>query len=141
MAAVTALTPAPLRGRDRELAVIGELLAYVRRGRGAVLLAEGRAGFGKTRLLTEAAAMAARAGFRAGIGAVPPSDQVVPMGGLVAALFDGREPLVEPGARHRLHYLPEQRYWLLEELESLLEETALASPVWLSGRCSDSVRG
>jgi len=33
------------------------------------------------------------------------------------------------GARHRLHFLPEQRYWLLEELESLLEEAALASPL------------
>src|SRR6202030_4831245 len=42
---------------------------------------------------------------------------------------DAREPLVAPPARPRLPYLPEQRYWLLEELESLLEEAALASPV------------
>jgi DNA-binding CsgD family transcriptional regulator/tetratricopeptide (TPR) repeat protein len=135
--AAPALTPAPLRGRDGELAVIGEQLAYARRGRGTVLLAEGRAGSGKTRLLAEAAAMAARAGFRVGMGAVAPGDQVVPMGGLVAALFDGREPLIDPGARHRLHYLPEQRYWLLEELESLLEEAALASPVLV---CIDDLR-
>ena len=58
------------------------------------------------------------------------------MAGLVAALFDGREPLVDPAARHRLHFLPEQRYWLLEELESLLEEAALASPVLV---CIDDV--
>src|SRR5258708_35878794 len=51
------------------------------------------------------------------------------MGGLGAAMFDGREPLVDPGALRSLHFLPEQRYWLLEELESLLEEAALASPV------------
>ena len=73
--------------------------------------------------------MADRAGVRAGFGAVQASDQVVPMGGLVAALFDGREPLVDPAARHWLHFLPDQRYWLLEELGSLLEEAALASPV------------
>src|SRR6202030_2314984 len=42
---------------------------------------------------------------------------------------DAREPLVAPPARPRLPYLPEQRYWLLEELESLLEEAALAFPV------------
>jgi hypothetical protein len=116
--------------------VIGERLAAARQGRGAVLFVQGRAGFGKTRLLAEAAAMAGRAGIRAGFGAVQASDQVVPMGGLVAALFDGREPLVDPAARHRLHFLPEQRYWLLEELESLLEEAALASPVLV---CIDDV--
>jgi AAA ATPase domain len=109
--------------------VIGERLAAAREGRGAVVFVQGRAGFGKTRLLAEAAAMAGRAGVRAGFGAVQASDQVVPMAGLVAALFDGREPLVDPAARCRLHFLPEQRYWLLEELESLLEEAALASPV------------
>jgi DNA-binding CsgD family transcriptional regulator len=125
-----------LRGRNGELVVIGERLAAARQGRGAVLFVQGRAGFGKTRLLAEAAAMAGRAGIRAGFGAVQASDQVVPMGGLVAALFDGREPLVDPAARHRLHFLPEQRYWLLEELESLLEEAALASPVLV---CIDDV--
>ena len=109
--------------------MIGERLAAAREGCGAVVFVQGRAGFGKTRLLTEAAAMADPAGVRAGFGVVQASDQVVPMGGLVAALFDGREPLVDPAARHRLHFLPEQRYWLLEELESLLEEAALASPV------------
>jgi DNA-binding CsgD family transcriptional regulator len=109
--------------------VIGERLAAVREGRSTVLFVQGRAGLGKTRLLAEAVAMANRTGVRAGFGAVQASDQVVPMGGLVAALFDGREPLVDPAARHRLLFLPEQRYWLLEELGSLLEEAALASPV------------
>ena len=109
--------------------MIGEQLAGAREGRGAVLFVQGRAGFGKTRLLAEAAAMAGQAGVRAGFGAVQASDQVVPMAGLIAALFDGREPLVDPAARHRLPFLPEQRYWLLEELESLLEQAALASPV------------
>ncbi len=109
--------------------MIGERLAAAREGRGAVLFLPGRAGFGKTRLLAEAVAMAGRTGVRAGFGAVQASDQAVPMSGLIAALFDGREPLVDPGALRSLHFLPEQRYWLLEELESLLEEAALASPV------------
>jgi hypothetical protein len=47
-----------LRGRDGELAVIGERLADARDGRGTVLFVQGRAGYGKTRLLAEAAAMA-----------------------------------------------------------------------------------
>jgi DNA-binding CsgD family transcriptional regulator len=118
--------------------VISETLAGARRGHGAILFVGGRAGFGKTRLLAEAAAMARRGGFRVGAGAVAPSDQVVPMGGLLSALFDGREPLADPGAQRRLPYLPEQRYWLLDELESLLEEAALASPVLI---CIDDMCG
>jgi hypothetical protein len=79
----------------------GRRLGWTRR-RGAVLFVQGRAGFGKTRLLAEAAAMASQAGVRAGLGAVQASDQVVPMAGLITALFDGREPLVDPAVRHRL---------------------------------------
>jgi predicted ATPase len=109
--------------------VIGERLVGVREGRGAVLFVQGRAGLGKTRLLAEAVAIASRMAVRSGFGAVQASDQVVPMGGLIAALFDGREPLIDPAARLRLLFRPEQRYWLLEELGSLLEEAALAFPV------------
>jgi DNA-binding CsgD family transcriptional regulator len=127
-----------LRGRDGEIAVIGDTLASARRGREAILFVAGRPGFGKTRLLSEAAALAKRRGFRVGAGAVAPSDQVVPMGGLLSALFDGREPLADPSVRRRLPYLPEQRYWLLDELESLLEQAAVASPVLI---CIDDMCG
>jgi hypothetical protein len=44
-----------LRGRDGELVVIGERLADARDGRGTVLFVQGRAGYGKTRRLAEAA--------------------------------------------------------------------------------------
>jgi DNA-binding CsgD family transcriptional regulator len=49
-----------------------------------------------------------------------------------AALFDGQCPLVSPGERSRLHYLPEQRYWLLEEIESLIEQAAVAHPLLIA---------
>src|ERR1700691_2951859 len=68
------LTPTPLRGRDGEIAVIGDTLASARRGQEAILFVAGRPGFGKTRLLAEAAALAKRRGFRVGAGAVAPSD-------------------------------------------------------------------
>src|SRR3954468_5692463 len=53
-----------LRGRDRELEVIGEGLASAAAGRGGVLLVDGAPGVGKSRLLAEAAAMARRLGVR-----------------------------------------------------------------------------
>jgi hypothetical protein len=49
----------PLRGRDDAIAVIDGALSDVRNGRGAVILVEGGAGLGKTRLLAEAESLLA----------------------------------------------------------------------------------
>jgi hypothetical protein len=55
----------PLRGRDDAIAVIDGALSDARNGRGAVILVEGGAGLGKTRLLAEAESLAESAGVRA----------------------------------------------------------------------------
>ncbi|GAA3445220.1 BTAD domain-containing putative transcriptional regulator [Planomonospora venezuelensis] len=52
-----------LVGRERQLGRIGALVAEVRRGRGGVLLIEGEAGIGKTRLARAAAGEAAARGM------------------------------------------------------------------------------
>lgn len=109
--------------------MIGERLAGARDGHGATILVEGRAGFGKSRLLEEASKMAGRLDMRVGVGAAEPGDHVVPMGSLIAALFEPPAPLLGPGALTDLHALPEQRYWLLQEIESLLEHAALEAPL------------
>jgi DNA-binding CsgD family transcriptional regulator/tetratricopeptide (TPR) repeat protein len=118
-----------LRGRDAELAVVGERLTRARAGGGATIFIEGPSGFGKTRLLTEAADMARRLGVQVGTAAVDVRDRLVPMGVLIEALFDGSPPLLDRGALRDLPMLAEQRYWLLEELEALLERAALESPL------------
>jgi hypothetical protein len=41
------------------------------------------------------------------------------------ALFDGREPILERAALRTEHTPPERRYWLLQDLETLLEKAAL----------------
>ena len=48
----------PVRGRDIELTVLGEHLDHLLSGVGTVVLVEGGAGMGKSRLLDEVAAMA-----------------------------------------------------------------------------------
>ena len=55
---MTARNSVPLRGRDAELARIKRRLQEVAAGVGAVIVIEGRAGLGKTRLLEECAALA-----------------------------------------------------------------------------------
>jgi predicted ATPase len=53
-----------LRGRESELAVLGECLSGVARGEAGMLLVEGPAGIGKSSLLAEARVMAGRMGVK-----------------------------------------------------------------------------
>lgn len=55
-----------LRGREQELSVIRRRLNQVRAGTGCVVVVEGSAGLGKTRLLDECASMAEELSFRVG---------------------------------------------------------------------------
>lgn len=65
-----------VRGRDTELAILGERLDRVRSGTGALVLVEGGPGMGKSRLLEEAVAIAHRLSFRAGTGIAEAGDGV-----------------------------------------------------------------
>ena len=58
------MVPSLLLERERELAVISEALERARTGDGAVLLAEGPAGIGKTALLEQARSRATGLGMR-----------------------------------------------------------------------------
>lgn len=127
----TSRTPV-VRGRDAELASIGVQLDRVRSGVGAVVLVEGEPGIGKTRLLAEADRVAGRLGFRVGAGAAEPGAGVVELAPLMTALFDGSHPLLERSGLAELRSLPEQRYWLLQDLETLLERAALDGPLLIS---------
>ena len=128
-----ATPPTPvIRGRDTELASIGVQLDRVRSGVGAVVLVEGEPGMGKTRLLDEAARVARRLAFRVGAGAAEPGAGVVELAPLMTALFDGSHPLLERSGLREIHSLPEERYWLLQELQTMLERSALDGPLVIS---------
>jgi DNA-binding CsgD family transcriptional regulator len=127
----TSSTPV-VRGRDAELASIGVQLDRVRSGAGAVVLVEGEPGIGKSRLLEEAARVARRLAFRVGSGAAEPGAGVVELAPLMTALFDGSHPLLERSALRELRSLPEERYWLLQDLQAMLERSALDGPLLIS---------
>lgn len=118
-----------IRGRDAELAVLGELLGRVRSGSAAVLLIEGAAGMGKSRLIGEGVRMAQRLSLPVGVGAAEPSESIAELAPLLRALFDGPEPLLDRAGLSSLHSAPEQRYWRLQELQSLLERAAMDRPL------------
>jgi tetratricopeptide (TPR) repeat protein len=126
-----------VRGRDAELAVLGTHLDRARSGVGAVVLVEGAPGMGKSRLLAEAARMAGRLSFRVGSGAAEPVESAVELAPLMAALFEGPEPLLDGEDLHTRHALPEHRYWLLQDVQAMLERAALEQPLLV---CVDDVQ-
>jgi DNA-binding CsgD family transcriptional regulator/tetratricopeptide (TPR) repeat protein len=119
-------------GRDAELALVRGELERLADGAEAVVVVEGAAGMGKSRLLAEVAAIARSLGIRVGTSAADPSETVVELAALLAALFDGAEPLLDPGGLSTLHAQPEQRFWLLRDLQQLLERAALDSPLLIA---------
>jgi predicted ATPase len=118
----------PLRGREQELATIRRRLSQVRAGTGGVVVVEGSAGLGKTRLLDECISVAGELSFRVGRGAAEPG-RVIELGALFDALFEGEPPLADRRALNDVHASSEFLFWLLQDVQSLIEEAALRDPV------------
>jgi predicted ATPase len=141
-------TLSPIRGRDDQLKLITNLLERVRGGVGGVAIIEGAAGLGKTRLLMAAQSMAQSLSFRSGLGAAEPGHSAVEMAALIEALFGGDEPLIERTALRSREASYEERFWLLQDVQSLLERAALRQPLlvclddlqWADVGCSFALR-
>jgi len=119
-------------GREAELALIRGELDRLSAGAEAVIVVEGAAGMGKSRLLAEVSSIARSLGIRVGGAAADPSEMVVELATLLAALFDGAEPLLDHDELRTLHAQPEHRFWLLRDVQQLLERAALESPLLIS---------
>jgi DNA-binding CsgD family transcriptional regulator len=117
------------RGRDHELTVLGEELARTRSGSGAVVLIEGVPGIGKSRLIAEAVHIARRLSIRTGSATAEAARGLVDLASLLGALFEGADPLLDPTRLAELRTASAQRYWLLEDLQSLLEQAAMDAPM------------
>jgi DNA-binding CsgD family transcriptional regulator len=125
----TAIATTVLHGRDPELTVLREALSFLRSGTGVVVVIEGSPGIGKSSLLAEAARTAGRLPARVGLGDADPSEAVVELAPLLRALFDGAAPLLKRSGPPVARSGPEQRYWLIQDLESLLEAAAAVAPL------------
>jgi DNA-binding CsgD family transcriptional regulator len=119
----------PLRCRDDELDRLTEQLDRLRTGVGAVWLIEGAAGLGKSRLLDEVLRAARAADFDVGHGVAEPADRAVQLAPLMDALFGGPSPPLSRADLGAPASPREQRYWLLQDIQELLEQTALRRPL------------
>ena len=92
--------------------------------------------------------MATELGFRVGRGGVEPYRRVTQLGALFHALFEGEAPLANRRALGDSHASPEFLYWLIQDLESFIEEAALNDPVliclddlhWATASCAVAMR-
>jgi DNA-binding CsgD family transcriptional regulator len=117
--------------------MIAGFLERVRSGVGGVVIIEGAAGLGKTRLLAEARAAARTLSFRTGLGAAEPGHSSVQLAVLMEALLGGAEPLLERAALGSRDGSREEPFWLLQDIQSLMERAALRQPLLV---CLDDVQ-
>jgi DNA-binding CsgD family transcriptional regulator len=117
-----------LRGRARELEALGSQLEAVQSGRGGVVLITGVPGIGKSALLDIAAAMARERRIEVFRGTGGIAAQAIPFGPLLDALMSAPGAPVDPRVLRDLSRSPDQRFWLLREVQESLERVALRAP-------------
>ena len=108
-------------------------LQRVRAGAGGVVIIEGDAGLGKTRLLAAARATARALEFRTGLGTAEPGHGSV----LMEALFGGTDPLIDRTSLGSSDRSREEPFWLLADIQTLMERAALRQPLVV---CLDDVQ-
>jgi len=119
----------PLRGRDADVRRLSQSIEAVAAGRGGVLLVEGAAGLGKSRLLQEAAKWAHRVGIDVARGGADELRRLLPLAPLLAAVH-GTMQLIgddqEPGTAYPLEY---DRSRLIERITVTLRDRGPSRPI------------
>jgi DNA-binding NarL/FixJ family response regulator/uncharacterized protein (UPF0147 family) len=118
-----------LLSRQPELDALRGQLTELRAGNGSVVIVTGPAGLGKTALLAEAIRLAADQGIATFSGGADPAAQTVPLGPILDAIVSADEPPVDPARLHELNQSPDERFWLLRELQEGLEQAARRAPL------------
>ncbi|WP_165552914.1 helix-turn-helix transcriptional regulator [Kribbella speibonae] len=121
-----------LRGREAELEVLRERLDAVRAGAGDTVVLTGLAGMGKTVLLDSVVRIAEDAGVTVFRSVCDIAGHAIPLGPLLQALVHAPGAPVDPAVLRELSQSPDQRFWLLRELQEAIERVALDTPVLIS---------
>jgi DNA-binding CsgD family transcriptional regulator len=131
-----------LLGRDRELSLVGAVMATLWHGSAATVLVEGEAGIGKTCLVRRIADDARSRGFAVFRGGAHPFERTRPFGA-VASTFDLSQRSPDPRraavgrllagdldtADPRVGPAPDLRYRVVEEILDLVETSSARQPV------------
>lgn len=117
---------APLRGRSQESAAFSALVSGLADGAGGITVLTGAPGIGKTRLLDEAARMAADQGIQVARGAADELDRVSPWGPLLQAL---RPAVLGEEELSSVRTLIDQRGAVIDVLGAAIERATGSRPL------------
>jgi DNA-binding CsgD family transcriptional regulator len=124
------LATSPIRGRAEELKEISAQIQALPQGcGGGVLVIEGPAGIGKSRLLTEALKLADKAGVRTLFGEAFEDQQSVPFFSLFMATLSAAPPVGDIDALRRLGGSADLSYWVVHDLLDAIHAAATRSPL------------
>jgi DNA-binding CsgD family transcriptional regulator/tetratricopeptide (TPR) repeat protein len=126
-----------LRGREPEQAILADLIAGTADGTAGIVVIDGPAGIGKSRLVQHAGRLAAQGGFAVAAARSDELDQVTPLGPLLTALRACEPAIIGGDDRLLIPGLADQRLWLLDRLHTALESAAAAQPVLI---CIDDLQ-
>jgi DNA-binding CsgD family transcriptional regulator len=120
---------APTRGRENELAFLDEAVQRAAGGLGGWFVVAGQPGSGKTRVLEELDSLAANAGIRYFYGSGDSEGHLTPFAPLLTAMESGGVKLLADHELAELDSSPENRFWILQELQDGLDHASLAGPM------------
>jgi predicted ATPase len=119
----------PVRGREKELAVLGDLLqAAAVSGAGRVAVVEGPAGIGKSRLLAAVAELAAGYGLLVAAGRADELDRVTPWAPLLGAVTSA-SPLSDAVDLSSLGDLVDRRLEVIDRFRGAFEVASSHRPI------------
>jgi predicted ATPase len=121
-----------LRGRDIECAELGRLVASAADGAGGIMVVEGAAGIGKSRLLAEAARIAADKGVQVAAGVADELDQVTPWAPLLRALSSADPVVLSEDELAPVRALMDQRLAVIECMRAALERGSRRQPLLIT---------
>lgn len=123
------LATLPIRGRADEFKEIGTLVQAVAQGRGGVLVIDGPAGIGKSRLLTEVMTMAEKARVRTLFGEAFEYQRAAPFFSLFMARLSAEPPVGDIDELRRLGTSVDLSYWVVHDLQDAIRTAAAETPL------------
>jgi ATP/maltotriose-dependent transcriptional regulator MalT len=109
--------------------VIGGLVEAVTQGQGGVLIIEGPAGIGKSRLVTEVMALAHKSKVRTLFGEAFEYQRAVPFFSLFTATLSADPPVGDADALRRLGSSADVSYWVVHDLADTIHAAAAKTPL------------
>jgi DNA-binding CsgD family transcriptional regulator len=120
---------APTRGRENELAFLDAAVRRLSEGVGGWFVITGQPGAGKSRMLEELSTLADNVGVRSFYGSGDSEGHLTPFSPLLTAMASGNVDLLADHELSELESSPENRFWILQELQDGLDHASLNGPM------------